>query len=161
MPLSGRVKAGVGAAVIALAAPFIAGWEGKENVAYFDRIANPPVWTVCQGLTGPMAYDGAKYTDSQCAAMFKEAVGEYYSRIETCMTNKSIPVSVQASLLELAYNVGTTGVCTSTMMRLANSGEYKAACAQLDRWVKAGGKTIRGLVNRRNASEAMCLQDVS
>ena len=149
-----------GAAVIAMATQFIMPWEGKRNHAYLDTIASPAVWTVCYGQTGPKAYKGAYYTDAECLDMLQESVGKYYAEMDKCLTNKSTPVSVQASMLELGYNVGTGALCKSTMMRLANAGEYKAACGELDKWVKAGGKTINGLVNRRNASKEMCMQDV-
>ena len=161
MRLSGTVvKGGIAAAVIALSTPFIAGWEGKRNHAYLDTIASPPVWTVCYGQTGPKAYKGAYYTDKECEDMLRQEVGEFYQRIAACMTNPNIPVSLQASLLELAYNAGSSAVCKSTAMRKANAGDYTGACDELDRWVKAGGKTIRGLVNRRNASQEMCGRDL-
>lgn len=157
----GKSKSVIAAAVIALATPFVATWEGKENEAYLDTIPKPPVWTVCYGETDPaVAYKGARYTDSECVDMLRKSVAKYYARIETCMTRDDIPVSVQASLLELAYNAGTTGVCTSTAMRKANAGDYRGACAELDKWVKSGGKTIKGLVNRRNASQDMCQRDL-
>lgn len=31
--------------------PHVSVWEGKENHAYLDRIASPPVWTICFGET--------------------------------------------------------------------------------------------------------------
>lgn len=160
MRFSGRVvSGGAAAAVLALAVPFIAGWEGKRNHAYLDTIANPPVWTVCYGQTGSKAYKGAYYTDTECEAMLRQSVGEYYSRISACMSD-SVPISVQAALLELAYNVGSGAVCNSTAMRKANAGDYSGACAELDKWVNAGGKRVRGLVNRRNASQDMCMRDI-
>lgn len=163
MRSSGKGKAGGvlgAAAVMLLATPFIAGWEGKRNEAYLDRIASPPVWTVCYGETDPkFAYKGAKYTDKQCTDMLYNSVSKYYERLAGCMS-AAVPVSVQASLLELAYNAGTGAACGSTAMRQANAGNYAAACDAVTMWVKAGGKTIKGLVNRRNASRDMCMRDV-
>ena len=74
------------------------------------------------------------------------------------MTNPDIPVGVQASLLELAYNVGIGAAGRSTMMKLANQGKYVEACKELDKWVKAGGGRVKGLVNRRADSKVnLCL----
>lgn len=102
---------------------------------------------------------GDTYTKAECMDMLKVAVGEYYTKIQPCMTNKEIPVGVQASLLELAYNVGTGAVCKSTMMRLANQGKYKEACRELDKWIRAGGQPIKGLQNRRADSKInLCLK---
>lgn len=162
MLLSVRAKAVTTAAVLALAVPFVANWEGKSNHVYLDTIASPPVLTVCYGETDPKyAYEGAYYSDAECLEILKRRVAEFYVRMSSVADVDKIPVSVQAGMLELLYNIGDGQFNSSTILRLANAGEYRAACAQLDRWVKAGGKTIRGLVNRRNASEAMCLRDVS
>lgn len=161
MRFSGKTVSGVvGAAVIALATPFIAGWEGKRNHAYLDTIAHPPVWTVCYGETDhKYAYKGAYYTDAECLDMLQKSIGKYYDEMQKCLTNKATPVSVQASLLELGYNVGSGGLCGSTAMRKANAGDYVGACEAVTMWVKANGITVRGLVNRRNASKEMCLRD--
>lgn len=154
----GRVggAATVGAAVIAMATPFIAGWEGKSNVAYIPIPGDVP--TICYGSTAGVKM-GDRKTDAECLALFQKEVGEFYARMDPCISD-TVPVSVQASILELGYNVGTPAACSSTMVRKANAGDYAAACAELDRWVKAGGQTIRGLVNRRNASQVMCMKDV-
>lgn len=37
------------AAVLAATALFVGPWEGERTEAYLDRIASPPVWTVCYG----------------------------------------------------------------------------------------------------------------
>lgn len=156
MRLSSKSAGGVGAAVIAMAAAFIAPWEGKRNHAYLDIVGVP---TICYGSTKGVRMGDYK-TDAECLALFQREVGEFYARIEPCMTIKRIPISVQASMLELAYNVGTGAACKSTMFKLANAGSYRAACNELDKWVKAGGRVVKGLVNRRNASQEMCVRDL-
>lgn len=157
MSLRKKVTAGAAAVVIATATPFIAKWEGLETTAYRDIVGVP---TVCYGETRGVKM-GDTYTKEQCMDMLKVAVGEYYRKIEPCMTNKNIPVGVQASILELAYNVGTGAACKSTMMKLANQGKYKEACRELDKWVKAGGQTVRGLQNRRADSKVnLCLKGI-
>jgi lysozyme len=149
-------SAAVAAAVIALATPFIAGWEGKRNVAYIPIPGDVP--TICYGSTAGVKM-GDRKTDAQCLALLRQEVGEFWDRVDPCV-NDDVPVSVQASILELSYNVGTAAGCRSTIVRKANAGDYRGACAELDKWVRAQGRVIKGLVNRRNASEAMCLKDV-
>jgi lysozyme len=156
-----RAKTAIAVAVIALATPFIATWEGESNVAYLDTIASPDVWTVCYGETDPKyAFPGAKYTDQQCLDMLRTRVAGFYDRMAKVAKVEEIPISVQAAMLELLYNIGDGQFRSSTILRRANAGDYRGACAELDKWVKAGGKKIKGLVNRRNASEAMCLRDL-
>jgi GH24 family phage-related lysozyme (muramidase) len=155
MSLKNKVSGAVAAAVILVATPFIAKWEGLETTAYRDIVGVP---TVCYGETRGVRM-GDSYTKAECMKMLQVAVGEYYSKLEPCMINKNIPVGVQASLLELSYNVGTKPVCTSTMMKLANAGLYKEACSELSKWVKAGGETVKGLQNRRAESKTkLCLK---
>lgn len=155
MSLKKKLGAGAAAVVIASATPFIAKWEGLETTAYRDIVGVP---TVCYGETRGVKM-GDTYTKDQCLDMLKVAVGEYYTKIQPCMTNKNIPVGVQASILELAYNVGTGAACKSTMMKLANQGKYKEACRELDKWIRAGGQPIKGLQNRRADSKInLCLK---
>ena len=92
--------------------------------------------------------------------MLQAEVASYYSGVAACMSNPAVvPVGVQASLTELAYNVGVGAVCKSTMMRKVNAGDYRGACDELMKWVKAGGRTWKGLVNRRaDSKRALCLQ---
>lgn len=154
MPFKKRMAAATTAAVLAAATPFIAKWEGLSLVAYKDIVGVP---TVCYGETRGVQM-GDRYTKAECQQMLKDSVAEYYDNLRPYMTNPDIPIGVQASLLELAYNVGVYSAGTSTMMRLANQGKYKEACQQLDRWVKAGGGRVQGLVNRRADSKVnLCL----
>lgn len=158
MGIKSRVTA---TAVILLTTTFLMPWEGKRNHAYLDTIAKPHVWTVCYGETDPRyAFKGAYYSDKQCKDMLLRRVEQFYAEMSKVARVDVIPVSVQASLLELLYNIGVGQFKSSTILRLANQGKYAEACLQLDRWVKAGGVTVRGLVNRRNASEEMCRRDL-
>lgn len=154
MPVNKKLAAGATAVVITMATPFIAKWEGLKTTAYRDIVGIP---TVCYGETRNVKM-GDAYTKEECMAMLQVAVEDYYTKIEPCMTNKNIPVGVQASLVELAYNVGVGAVCKSTMMKLANQGKYKEACKELDKWVKASGQPIKGLQNRRAESKVQLCQ---
>lgn len=155
MSLRKKTTAVVAAAVIASATPFIAKWEGLKTEAYRDIVGIP---TVCYGETRGVSM-GDRYTKEECFKMLEKAVGEYYQGLQPFITNPNIPVSVQASMLELAYNVGISAVGRSTMMRLANQGKYVEACNELGKWVKAGGKTVKGLENRRADSKInLCLK---
>ncbi|MEO3480291.1 lysozyme [Phaeobacter sp. CAU 1743] len=151
-------QAGVGALVIALATPFVAGWEGERLVAYRDLVGKP---TICFGDTHGVQM-GDTATKQECLERLQDDIATFYAEIERCMSRKDIPAGVQASMLELAYNVGSGPVCRSTMMRLANAGQYRAACDELRRWVIAGGKRVRGLVNRRaDSKRTLCLKGLT
>ena len=154
MSVKKKAMTGVTVAVLALSTPFIAKWEGVSLVAYKDIVGVP---TVCYGETRGVLMSHS-YTKQQCEDMLMLAVADYYNKLKSYMTNPDIPVGVQASLLELAYNVGVGATGKSTMMKLANQGKYTEACKELDKWVKAGGGKVKGLVNRRADSKVnLCL----
>ncbi|HGM8337746.1 TPA: glycoside hydrolase family protein [Pseudomonas aeruginosa] len=54
--------------------------------------------------------------------------------------------------------MGETQFSRSTLLRKLNAGDVKGACAELSRWVYAGGKVYKGLVNRRKAERELCEQ---
>lgn len=54
-----------------------------------------------------------------------------------------------AALCDFAYNAGPGRLRKSDMLKLINEGEFDGVAAQFRRYVKAGGKTLKGLVNRR------------
>lgn len=146
-----------GALVIGSATPFIAKWEGVRLEAYRDIVG---VATICFGDTHGVRM-GDKDTMQGCVDRLEADVAMFYAELVPCMTNKAIPVGVQASLLELAFNVGSGPVCRSTMMKRANAGRYLDACNELRKWVIAGGKKVKGLENRRADSKfGLCLIDL-
>lgn len=152
-----RQAAGGTAVVLAAAAAFTGPWEGERTEAYLDRIASPPVWTVCYGETRGVQ-QGDRYTHEQCQAMFMDALAGFHTALTACIpTLPQQPEGVQVALVSWSYNVGTGAACRSTLARLANAGDWRAACDQLPRWNKAGGKTIQGLVNRRAAEQRLCI----
>jgi lysozyme len=59
------------------------------------------------------------------------------------------------ALVCFVYNIGENAFSRSTMLQLLNSGQYEAAAKQFDVWVKAGGKTVKGLVTRRMKERAL------
>ncbi len=59
------------------------------------------------------------------------------------------------ALVSFTYNLGAENLSNSTLLRLLNEGDYKGAAAQFDRWTKAGGKVLPGLVRRRAAERAL------
>lgn len=141
--------------VLILAAAIIQPWEGRELAPYFDAV---DVLTVCDGHTGRSTgtkVEDRRYTDAECDTLLEADMLEAWRHVERCIT---APMSTNqaASLLSAAYNIGPSVVCGSTLQRYANAGDWGEACAQLDRWVYAGGQKLRGLERRRAAERAIC-----
>lgn len=145
------------ATVLIAAAAFVGPWEGERLDAYLDRVASPPVWTVCYGETRGVR-PGDRYTAQQCSDMLMRALQDFYDPLARCIPAlPQQPQGVQVALVSWSYNVGTGAACGSTLARRANAGDWRAACNELPRWNKAGGRVVRGLVNRRAAEQRLCL----
>jgi lysozyme len=59
------------------------------------------------------------------------------------------------ALISFTYNLGAGALETSTLLQLLNQGDYGSVPTQLNRWTKAGGRQLPGLVARRKAEGAL------
>lgn len=106
--------------------------EGKRNQAYLDT-ADPPVWTIGYGHTGPEVHEGLVWTDVQ----IEEAFAKDLQRFEDAVTD-SVHVDLTQNqydaLVSFTYNVGIGAEAHSTLVRYINAGDMDGAAAQFDRW---------------------------
>lgn len=143
-----------------VATPLVGKWEGKRNIAYLDKIASPPVWTVCYGETRGVKR-GDSYTDVQCAAMLGKGLLAYRKGLHGYLSadtkSKRLTPERDAAYVSLAYNVGIYGAGKSTAIRRLNAGDIAGGCAAIGWWNRAGKKIVRGLVNRRADETRLCM----
>jgi lysozyme len=147
------------AAVLAAAAisvPLIAQWEGVEYVGYRDIVGVP---TVCYGSTRNVIV-GKRVAERECLERLASDTVDHAVRIDACI---KVPLAAEtrAAFTSFAFNVGTQAFCSSTLVSKANARDYAGACAELDRWVMAGGQRVQGLVNRRAAEREWCERGIS
>lgn len=142
--------------------PLVVKWEGKHpcpdapelHCSYFDRIASPPLWTVCYGHTAT-AREGQRFTEAQCLAQLGRDIRQYWQGWRDAVT-VTVPAGAQAAFGSLTYNIGIGAARGSTATRRLNAGNPAGACEAMGWWNKAGGRTVRGLVNRRSEEVALC-----
>lgn len=148
-------------AFLSVAVPLVARWEGKKNQAYLDRIASPPVWTVCHGETRGVK-QGDSYSDAQCAAMLGRAILEFRRELHKAFTSVTKATRLtpkrDAAYTSLAYNAGVYAISRSTAVRRLNAGDIAGGCHAIGWWNKAGNRVVRGLVNRRAEDIAYCMK---
>lgn len=60
-----------------------------------------------------------------------------------------------AALIDFAFNLGAGRLLSSTLRKRVNAGDWEAVPAELMKWTKGGGKTLKGLVQRRRAESAL------
>jgi len=138
-----------------IATPFIIKWEGQENHAYKDIVG---VVTICSGETRGVKIGDYK-TDDECEAMTQEAVLEFAEYVDDVVTVDVSP-KTHAAITSFTYNVGKSALKGSTLLRKLNRGDYVGACNEMLRWNRAGGRVVQGLVNRRKAENALCLDGI-
>lgn len=140
------------AAAVGIALPVIKSWEGRELVPYRDIVG---VLTWCDGETRGKAKP--VYTHAECDRITEAAAAEFEAAIRPCLP-ADLPVKTRAAFISTAYNIGSAAFCRSSMARKAVAGDLRGACDALMMWTKAGGRVVRGLVNRRTAERKLCLE---
>jgi lysozyme len=131
----------------------IASWEGFRSTAYIPIPGDVP--TIGFGTT-----HGVKMGDTidPVKALQRKIsdINKFEGALKQCVT---VPLHQREydSYLSLAYNIGPTAFCNSTLVRLLNEGQYSEACKQILRWDRAGGRVVPGLTNRRQAEYKQCI----
>lgn len=129
----------------------VAPWEGMETKAYQDIVG---VWTICYGETAGVKA-GMTRTQEQCEKSLVKELTHYNQAMKKPVKVK-LPEHMEVAYTSFVWNVGVGAWNSSTLLKLLNQGQYDAACAQILRWNKAGGKEVKGLTNRRNAEYKTC-----
>lgn len=60
-----------------------------------------------------------------------------------------------AALIDFTFNLGQGKLKASTLRRRVNAGQWGQVPAELRKWVRGGGRVLRGLVTRREAEVAL------
>lgn len=151
------------AQVMVHAVPLVARWEGYRPEAYLDTIASPPIWTVCFGETEGVT-PGEVRTRAQCEAGLRTGLVRYWRALLPYFDAGTMAMFLTpergAAFNSLSWNVGVAGTGRSTAMRRLNAGDIRGACEAFGLWNRAGGRVIRGLVNRRADETALCMVGV-
>ena len=127
-------------------------FEGCKLEAYY---CSGGVLTIGYGHTG-----GVKETDvitqEEADKLLKGDVLKFEQYV-----SDNVKVELDQSqfdaLVAWTFNLGPGNLKESTMLKKLNNGEYESIPFEIRRWNKAGGKTLDGLIRRRNA-EALLFQ---
>ncbi len=121
--------------------------------AYLDAVKVP---TICDGLTAGVRM-GQVATPAQCTVRLEAELVEMATHVVACVPALYGRPNQAAAAVSLAYNIGWPSFCKSTAARRFNAGQWRAGCDAFAMWVKAGGRTLAGLVARRGRERALCL----
>lgn len=149
---SGAGPAGLAASVLAMAGVMVSYHEGYIPNTYRDPVGIP---TICYGHTGPDVTPDRVATREECMALLDGDLLVAWRGVQRCIHDPIEPHQA-AALVSFTFNVGVNAMCSSTLARKANAGDWTGACAELSRWVYAKGIRLPGLVKRRADERAMC-----
>lgn len=121
-------------------------FEGLRLKAY---LCPANVWTIGYGSTGPHVKPGMVITREQADDLLMRDL-ERFERGVAELAPKATDNQFSA-LVSFSFNVGLAALKSSTLLKLHNAGDHNGAQAQFGRWTKAAGKTLPGLVKRREA----------
>ncbi len=143
------------AAVAAVAATLVGGFEGLRQNAYPDPATGGEPWTVCFGHAEDVK-PGDHYSISECKALLVKDLDKYASGIESCV-HVPLPDKRYVALISFSYNIGIKGACNSSVIRLINAGQTQAGCDALLKYNRAAGIVFPGLTRRRQKEREYCM----
>lgn len=132
----------------------IAGYEGYSAVAYTPVAGD--VATIGWGTTSSVKA-GDTITPTQALVRLVRDAELAKAGVDRCV---KVPIS-QGELdayVSLAYNIGTSAFCGSTLVKKLNRQDYDGACAEIKRWVYFKKRKLPGLVKRREQEYQTCVK---
>lgn len=111
------------------------------------------VWTAGWGSTGPDVFPGRPWTQEYADYRLElDAIRFSKATLAAC---PDLDGERLCAIADFAYNLGTGALRGSTLRKRVNAEDWEAARHELRRWVRGGGKVLRGLVLRREAEAAL------
>ena len=95
-------------------------------------------------------------TQDEADKLLQEDVEQFEKYVDDNVTVE-LGQSQFDALVAWTFNLGVGNLRESTMLKKLNSEDYASVPSEMKRWNKAGGKTLDGLIRRRNA-EALLFQ---
>jgi lysozyme len=128
----------------------IKSFEGCVLHEYKDAGGVP---TIGYGHTGGVQ-PNQKITQAQADDLLKMDLRKFENGVNDLV---KVPVNQYQfdALVSFAFNCGLEGLRTSDLLMKLNKKDYAGCVKEFDRWIHAGGEVLQGLVNRRNAEQAL------
>jgi lysozyme len=130
--------------------------------AYPDPGTGGAPWTIGWGATGPdhFATDrgarigpGTVWTGAQCNARLEADLARYAADVARAIGSATTSQAQFDALTSFHYNTGA--IARASLTRKHVAGDHAGAAREFARWVRAGGRTLPGLVRRRAAEAAL------
>lgn len=123
-------------------------FEGCKLQAYPDSTGIP---TIGYGHTKGVSL-GMTCTQAQAEQWLQQDINYAASEVNKHVT---VPLTQHQfdALVDFTFNCGAGNLDHSTLLKLVNTGDFTHAANEFERWDKAGGKVVAGLLRRRLAEK--------
>jgi lysozyme len=127
--------------------------EGYSESAIIPVAGDVP--TIGFGTTGNVK-PGDHITPPQAVLRALQDINRYEGALKQCV---HVPLHQYEydAYISLAYNIGPTSFCNSTLVRKLNAGSYDDACSEILRWDRFKGQPLKGLTVRRQREYQTCI----
>lgn len=143
----------------------IRSFEGCRLRAYRDSAGVTTIGYGTTRIAGQPVKPTLTISQAEAEILLQSQVEEHWRAAEKHILHADELSQYQVdALASFVYNVGPDGTPqhpgfgTSTLLKLLNKRQYKAAADEFLRWDKSGGKRLRGLTRRRQAERELFLK---
>jgi lysozyme len=135
-------------------------WEGLRLTAYPDPATGGEPYTIGYGHTyragPPKVTLGMRISSAEALSILKDDLKLFEDGVYSLL--KKTPTQAQFdAMVSLAYNIGLGNFKKSTVLRKFNEGDFAGAAEAFMLFVKANGKVMQGLINRRSDERELFL----
>ena len=127
----------------------ICSFEGIRHEAYLDSVGIPTIGIGFIRVNGIKVKLGDYLNDDQIELQFFQQIKSYETAVNT-LVKKPLTQSQFDSLVSFAFNLGINALGSSTLLKKININPNDTTIGiEFEKWCKAGGKVIQGLLVRR------------
>lgn len=131
---------------------FIREWEGCRLSAYQD---GGGVWTIGVGHTANVI-SGMRISMDEADMLLATDLQEAERAVNHAVQIQLSPPQFD-TLVSFTFNVGSSALCDSTLLKKLNAGDIQGAADEFPRWCHDNGHVVQGLLNRRHAERELFL----
>ncbi len=121
--------------------------------AYPDPGTGGAPYTIGWGATGPDIDAHTVWSQDQCDARLEKDLARHAADVRRALGGTPTSQAQFDALVSFHYNTGAIGRATLTEKHIAR--DYTGAAEEFQRWNKAGGRVLKGLVRRRSEEARM------